>query len=41
VQLDRVRRDARDKQLGRPLRGHRDFVADVAFSPDGRILARP
>jgi WD40 repeat protein len=27
------------KLLGPPLRGHTDSIDDVAFSPDGRILA--
>ena len=27
------------RQLGQPLRGHTEWVAGVAFSPDGRTLA--
>lgn len=27
------------KELGKPLRGHRNWVQSVAFSPNGRTLA--
>jgi WD40 repeat protein len=30
---------ATGKQHGEPLSGHKDWVNDVAFSPDGKLLA--